>query len=299
MNPEERDVAVGYRPKLIVWQLEPREKSSTGDPASHPLATNECLLVIDSISRTGRPIVVFTGAGLLKRPDLLAIIEYGTALGLKINIEADPREIVPASLEAYAKFGPKIFRIVIDNCLIEDFATRFKETEQFFELERAVALLRDHGFEVHLSVNMKKLNVRELAYDLDYAVRKSATGLYCHLSLDWQSEEIFAASLDELIESIAKMKGFLPKEMYFSPQCLKYGMNSDRWLNWCMAAKSFAYIDAEGRVKGCSNIADVSGNLRDSRYNFKRIWDESEEFQKYRKEMRSCVGTRRMLDSAK
>ena len=58
------------------------------DRADDELTTDECERILRELGASGGPRVhvVFTGGDPLKRPDLLELVRYGTALGLRIAV---------------------------------------------------------------------------------------------------------------------------------------------------------------------------------------------------------------------
>jgi MoaA/NifB/PqqE/SkfB family radical SAM enzyme len=311
-----------FFPRMIIWQL-------TGESLAHNeaepvvreagvLSTHECLLTIDSISRVAKPIIVLTGKGVVERPDLFQIVEYGFALGLKMIIEVYPQELTDDLMGRFVKFGPKVFRVLLDGAIMEDMDTRFKQSVQYQILEDCLRRLKKSGYEIHLGINIENPDVRQLAFEHDFALQKSANGLYCHLT--WDSTLITdkdkIAESDHLIEQfiykIAQMKRLSPKGMYFSPQCIKYGLqdipvppeeSSNRdghkirveWTHWCLAGRSFIFIGPAGTIQPCAALNMNCGTLRDNNYDFKKIWFESEILNKLRVDVLSCPGVRELL----
>jgi MoaA/NifB/PqqE/SkfB family radical SAM enzyme len=70
---------------------------------------------------------------------------------------------------------------------------------------------------------------------------------------------------------------------------------SREWSHQCLGGKSFAFIDAEGNIRVCSGMNQGCSNLRSMSYDFKHIWETSEEFQILRSRQRTCAETRTEL----
>ena len=321
MKITNESVGQEYRPRVLIWQLAPPRIAGSAIPAGlhngDVLSTSECLLILESIARVSKPIVVFTGDGVLRRPDMHTIVEYGIALGLKLIVEASPQDLTDELMRSFSSFGPKIFRILLDGCIVEDMDTRYKPTNEFIALEEKVARLKKEGFEIHLSTTVRKPGIRELAFEWDYAFRTAAHGLYCHLHFIGTksrpaNQEEPTETPDGLIEAIARIKQFSPDRMYISPQCVKYGMVSDmheprhednemsqktgsQWRHWCLAGKAFAFINHSGQVQGCIGLRAEGGNLRANNYDFESIWLESHVFQRLRQMTLSCSETQAEL----
>src|ERR1041385_4441842 len=199
-----------FHPRVIVWSLA-RVDDQTG------FSTHECLLTIDGIARYAKPIIVLTGSNLLQRPDLYEIIEYGNALGLRIIVETQPKELTSEVLHLYAAFGPKLFRLILNGCVVEDSETRYKQSSEFLALRDAIQRLNTAGYEIHLGAMIDHVDIRELAFYHDFAFRSAANGLYSHLSFNASdNNEEKHENTNEVIDAFARMKRFSPKNMYVS-----------------------------------------------------------------------------------
>jgi hypothetical protein len=304
------------RPKLIVWDLTSEIENDVDGPL--PLNQHECLLVLDSIARISKPIIVIKGPSVIHRDDINEIIDYGCALDLKMVIELQPEELTNKIIDGYRNYGVRIFRIILDGRIIEDIGTRFQQSPEFLALERAVGLLQDNGFELHFSVTLENLNRRSLSYYLDYAFLKRAKGLYCHLGFrENASDKIrtirYLTSVDELLLYISDMKEKVPSNMYLSPQCVRYTIcaddecgrmklnaeNTPHWIPTCLAGRTFGYLDAYGQLYPCQRSGIAAGDLRSNGYDFKSLWFSSKMLTEIRLQCRSCTETRLYLEEIK
>lgn len=101
-------------PMLVLWELtqacalacrhcraEARPRRDTGE-----LTTAECFRVLEEIRDLGAPLVVLTGGDPAQRPDLVTLIEQGTALGLHMALtpSATPRT-TPGLLDRCRRAG--------------------------------------------------------------------------------------------------------------------------------------------------------------------------------------------------
>jgi MoaA/NifB/PqqE/SkfB family radical SAM enzyme len=299
-------------PRIIIWQIAPGADTPAASPAAgeatrhaEPLNTSECMLVIDSIARTSKPIVVLTGDRILDHyPRLLEILEYGRALGLKMIVEVEPRELNDQVLTAYAHFGERIFRVKVSEAIRDNEDTRIESSPFFAELEECLDRLERSGYETHLVYTATGPDIRILALIHDYAVRRSARGLYCHLRFDLGNggRPRDGRPVDEFIRRFATMKEYSPASMIISPQCVKFVHQSPRygdaaqagggrgqWEYTCLAGKSYAFIDPTGRVQLCGGNPEKRSTLRDVGYDFRKIWTHSPSFVGSRKICRNCL----------
>ena len=313
------------RPRLIVWQITSKEGTLAGahsdnasiEESAEELTTHECLLILDSISRLSKSIVVLTGSDPLLRPDLYEIVEYGYALGLKMVIETPGLSISDDILRKFHTLGPRIFRIVLNDNIMEDMDTRFRISNTFLTIENNVKRLKEAGYEIHFGATVEHPDVRDLAFKLDYAIRHAAKGLYCHLCFrnhngNSSDPEDELQRQDEMIARISALKKFIPKNMYFSPQCIKYmyhapeqysdvepNNNGDKpaseWVHLCLAGKTFAFINSVGKVQACLGLPFECGDLCENGYDFKMIWQNSELFHQLRSRERTHRDTQSEL----
>jgi MoaA/NifB/PqqE/SkfB family radical SAM enzyme len=299
-------------PRIVIWQIasgpEPKDGDKAPDRATRhgePLNTSETMLVIDSIARTSKPIVVLTGDRILEHyPRLPEILEYGRALGLKMIVEVTPMELTDEVLAKYAHFGERIFRVRISDSIRDNSETRIESSPFYDELEDCLDRLEKAGYETHLVYTATGPDIRILALVHDYAVRRSARGLYCHLRFDLGAGKKAhnGHDVDEFIQRFATMKEYSPATMIISPQCIKFvhhshgsdggpldGGGRGAWEYTCLAGKSYAFIDETGRVQLCGGNPDKRTTLRDVGYDFRKIWGHSPAFVGSRKICRNCL----------
>jgi MoaA/NifB/PqqE/SkfB family radical SAM enzyme len=247
------------------------------------------MLVIDSIARTSRPIVVLTGEGILEKYGrLVEILEYGNALGLKMIVEVTPAELTDDVLAHFSRFGERIFRVKISEAIRENVENRIESAPFYGELDGCLDRLERSGYEIHLVFTATGPDTRILALVHDYAVRRSARGVYCHLRFDLGEGGTPKESgdVDEFIRRFATMKEYSPAPMIISPQCVRFVHTSyanarggsGKWEYACLAGRSFAFIDETGRVRLCGGSADRGMSLRDTGYDFRKIWSSAPAF---------------------
>lgn len=301
-------------PRIVIWQIAPAASPpGTGEaadperPTRHgePLNTSECMLVIDSIARTSKPIVVLTGERILDHyPRLHEILEYGRALGLKMIVEVTPPELTDEVISRYAHFGERIFRVKVSDAIRENAENRIEASPFFAELDGCLDRLEKAGYETHLVYTATGPDIRILALVHDYAVRRAAKGLYCHLRFDLGAarKPEDGQAVDDFIRRFATMKEYSPASMIISPQCVKFVHNArpndgpdpdaagrGQWEYTCLAGKSYAFIDETGRVQLCGGNPDKRTTLRDAGYDFRKIWSHSPAFVGARTICRHCL----------
>ncbi len=308
-GPARPPAAAPDLPRIIIWQISPLDheppkgkRPGATSGRTEPLNTTEIMLVIDSIARTAKPIVVLSGDGILQRyPRLTEILDYGRALGLKMIVEASPDDLTDEVLRKYSRFGERIFRVTIGDAAGDLESGRVEDAPRFAELEAALDRLESHGFEAHVVFTATRPDVRLLAILHDYAVRRSVRGLYCHLRFGQGAAAGTrnGHGVDEFIGRFATMKEYSPSSMIISPQCVKFIPNNSRygrtahpggsWDYSCLGGKSFAFIDEDGRVRPCGSRGGERSTLRDTGYDFRNIWMHATSFLDSRATCRNCL----------
>lgn len=298
-----------YKPRLIIWEV-----SCTcykNKIAVKPFTTKESFAVLDSIAELSKPIVVLASnyggnppCDPLDRPDIIDIILYGNSIGLKMIVETTGDKLNKDFRNILRTIGTKSIRILVNNKVKEGIEHGFEHSEKFLALQKLIAEVKQDGFEIQLGLPINKFNEREIAYGIDFAVRKNARGIYFHLLNSDDKEAV--------IMWIAKQKRLLPDEMYFSPQCVRYGIkhiededhdvkescNNERSRigHWCLGGKTFAFISATGQVQICSGLKKECGNLHNTNFSFSKIWNNSDIFNWIRSKNFTCPQVQKAVD---
>lgn len=298
-----------YKPRLIIWEVScPGYKNKT---IAKPFTTKECFAVLDSIAELSRPIVVLASnyegnppCDPLDRPDIIDIILYGNSIGLKMIVETTGDKLNKDFRNVLRTIGTKSIRILVNNKIKESIEHCFEQSEEFLALQKLLAEVKQDGFEIQLGLPINKFDEREIAYGIDFAVRKNARGIYFHLLNSDDKEAV--------IMWVAKQKRLLPDEMYFSPQCVRYGIkhiededhdvkescNNERSRigHWCLGGKTFAFISVTGKVQICSSLKNECGNLHNTNFSFSKIWNNSDIFNWIRSKNFTCAQSQKTID---
>ena len=318
-----------YKPRLIIWNISPKTDKCSKN-TSKPLSTRECFSVMDSIAEFAKPIIVLSTNSCRKlnndsfdRPDIVDLILYGNSLGLKMIVETCGYKLTQDFRNVLRTIGTKGIRILLHGRVKESIEEGFLHDEDFADLDQSLNELKADGFEIQLGINLDNYDERAMAFAIDYSIQKNAKGIYFHLNFDHcllQKEKSSKKTTNKLLKKeeiimwIAKQKKLLPAEMYFSPQCVRYGMrhHEDNLPNtetengndrdtqiyskpqishWCLGGKTFAYITNLGQVQICHDLKGESSDLRNCNYNFAEIWNNSKIFNALRNYNYSCLQT--------
>lgn len=319
-NDTLNNIPLDYRPRLIIWEITNSKQNNN----LKTLTTHECFQVMDSIAELSKPIIVLSanhyessGSDPLDRPDIIDIILYGNSIGLKMIVETKGDKLSKDMRNILRTIGTKSIRILINDKVKESIEDGFLQSPEFIELNERLNDLKDDGFEIQLGIALQNFDEREVSFAIDYSIKKYAKGIYLHLlsspdktrkKQDKLKSEI---EKEEIIVWIAKQKKLLPNEMYFSPQCIRYGIkhredeghhnnysessSKSQITHWCLGGKTFAFISAFGKVQICSALGTECGNLFESNFNFCEIWNQSALFDQLRNRNFSCSQTQEFV----
>lgn len=297
-----------YRPRLIIWEI--ACSCLEGNSKIKSFSTKECFTIMDSIAEISKPIIVLASnytenskCDPLDRPDIIDILLYGNSIGLKMIVETSGEKLTPDLRNVLKTIGTKCIRILLNDQIKEDIENRFVKDDKFKRLDSLINHLKNDGFEIQLGIILKNFNARELLFIVDYAVEKNAKGIYFHFQNPKSSSKskIISYNREDAIQWISEQKKLLPDQMYFSPQCIKYGIkhkedieeieNTNKTAHWCLSGKTFSYINGKGEVQICNSVKNICGDLRKANLNFAQIWYNSELYNLLRNNNYSCLQT--------
>lgn len=312
---------LNYKPRLIIWEVSCNCFNNKTD--IKPLTTKESFTVLDSIAELSRPIVVLASnyqgnppCDPLDRADIIDIILYGNSIGLKMIVETTGDKLNKDFRNILRTIGTKSIRILVHNKIKESIEHGFEQSEKFLALQKLLAEVKEDGFEIQLGLPINKFDEREISFGIDFAVRKNAKGVYFHLlysdAKSKKKKDINQFDKEDIIMWIAKQKRLLPDDMYFSPQCVRYGIKhvededhnaeetchneKSRIGHWCLGGKTFAFISATGSVQICSALKNECGNLHDTNFSFSKIWNNSDIFNWVRCNNFTCSQVQKTID---
>ena len=168
-----RGIDTDDRPFVLVWELT-RACELTCDhcradaqPERHPdeLTTEEGKALLDSVREFGEgQLVVFSGGDPCKRDDLVALIEYGTDIGLTITLTPSGTVALTAeTIETLADTGLKRLALSVDGATAESHDDFRGEAGSFGQTVAAARTARDAGLPLQINTTVCERTVDELS----------------------------------------------------------------------------------------------------------------------------------------
>ncbi len=125
------------------------------------LSTEEAKVMIDDLASFGAPVLLFSGGEPCMRPDLLELMRYAKAAGMRVVLSTNGTLITPEMAREFADVGLSYVGVSIDGN--PETHNEFRKSPSAFE--RAMEGLRnaqDAGIKVGLRMTINKLNYKQV-----------------------------------------------------------------------------------------------------------------------------------------
>jgi radical SAM protein with 4Fe4S-binding SPASM domain len=281
-------------------------RSGAGSGDFKGVSTKEGFILMDKLARFATPVFVLSGGEPLLRPDIFELAKYGTSLGFKMAMATNGSLIDDAACENMKKSGIKIVALSLDgpNAAVHDDFRRQKGS--FDSIMNAVEKFKKHSIEFIINSSFTKRNQEFIEQTYKLAKKSGAKAWYMFLVVpmgrgaDLLGELITPEDYEKILkwhyEAEIKEDNILMRptcapsyyRIYAQQQKEKGGATQRRSLSYspgggrgCVAARSIAYISAEGDVYPCSYFTCNAGNI--FKTPLAEIW-ESELFKGFRTE---------------
>ena len=161
------------------------------------LTTEEAKAMIDDLATFGSPVLLFSGGEPCLRPDLVELMGYAKAAGMRVVISTNGTMISPEAARQYADVGLSYVGVSIDGASPATHDA-FRGMEGSFD--RALAGIRnarEAGIKVGLRMTINKHNWREIEGVFDIMKREGINrACFYHLVYTGRGSELMAEDLD-------------------------------------------------------------------------------------------------------
>lgn len=251
-------------------------------------------------------MLVFTGGEPLVRPDILELVEYASALGLKVAIATNGTLIDTQMARRLKQAGVCDLAIGLDAATpdLHDFIRNAPGTYE--RTLRGIHACREAGMCLQINVTVMKHNYKEIPKILDLADELEAQIVLLYQlvpqgrgsggDLEITKEE-YADLLNFVSERQASAVPIITPTC--SPQYWAYLLDKRQASRWelglaqkvfkgCAAGWGLCYIKPDGEVWPCPFVPVTGGNVR--RIPLRQIWRDGEPFRKLRKGNKNLKG---------
>jgi AdoMet-dependent heme synthase len=282
------------------------------------LTTEEAFKLLDNIATFKQPIIIIlTGGEPMSRADVYDIAAHGTSLGLRMVMSPCGQLIDDESARKIKESGIARLSLSIDGATAATHDSFRSVPGAFDSVIRGIEVLKRHNIEFQINTTVTKLNVHELPQILDLAISLGAAAFHPFMLVPTGrgSELVDLELTPEEYESTLEWVRERSKEVeiFFKPTCAPHyhrilrqkggpskmhpvtqgahgkpgghpggDASMSALSRGCTGGISFAFISHIGEVQICGFLPVLAGNVRDTDFDFVKIWNEAELFKSIR-----------------
>jgi 12,18-didecarboxysiroheme deacetylase len=160
------------------------------------LSTDEAKAMIDDLAAFGAPVLLFSGGEPCVRPDLVELIAYAKAQGMRVVISTNGTLITPELAQKFAEVGLSYVGVSLDGC--RETHDRFRGLPGAFDAAlRGIRNARAAGIKVGLRMTINKHNWQEID-DIFDLMKKEGINRACfyHLVYSGRGSALMDEDLD-------------------------------------------------------------------------------------------------------
>jgi AdoMet-dependent heme synthase len=265
-------------------------RSNAGLPYFARVGTEKGFSLMDKVAEFAKPVFVLSGGEPMLRPDVFELAKYGNSLGFKMAMATNGSFVDDEACGNIKNSGIKIVALSLDGPDAGTHDDFRRQKGSFVSIVKAAKKLRDHSVEFIINSSFTKRNQDFIPGTYGLAKELGAKAWYMFLVVpmgrgrelldELISPEDYEAILRwhygaEILEDKILMRPTCAPSYYriFSEEQKKKGASARRRsLSYspgggrgCVAARSIAYISAEGDVFPCSYFTQNGGNIFDKK----------------------------------
>ncbi len=301
-----------YMPRLIAWEVTRRcslhcmhcRASAEDIPYQHELTFEECQRFLDNMLKfSPPPIMIVTGGDPMMRGDIFEIIRYGHNIGLRMVIALCGQFLTPSSMHRLKESGILKASFSLDGSSAESHDT-FRQVPGSFEVVlQSMGYAREAGIPFQVNSTISKYNVSELPGILELAIQSGADAFHPFLlvptgnarellDLELEPEEyektLYWIYKQSKIRNIQVKPTCAPhyyriirqkeKETPQTSSVHHHGQELSSMTKGCLGGQGFAFVSHTGKVQICGFLDVECGDVRETNFDFKPIWETSRVF---------------------
>lgn len=302
-----------FIPKWIAWEITSRcnlqcihcRSNASGAHANKEFSTTQAFSFLKTLSTYVKPVIVLTGGEPLLRSDVFSIANYGTKLGFKMCLATNGTLIDTPLCRQIKEADIKMVSLSIDGSTPE-MHDEFRQQHGAFEgTMKAIKHFEYENIPFLVNSSFTKRNQSDINNVYNLVKETAAKAWYMFLVVPTgRGQELLSEMIDSNdYEQILNWHYDVEQsenELLMRPTCaphyyrifrqradLEGKKRKRRNLTFstggnkgCVCAQTIAFINVKGDVQPCSYFQSVAGNIFEEP--FKKIWEESELFNKLR-----------------
>ena len=272
-------------------------------PYAGELTTDEGKRLLASIATRAKPILIFTGGEPMTRPDIYELARHATDLGLRAVMSPCGPLLTPDTVRQLRESGIKRISISLDGATAATHDAFRAVPGIFDDALRGLRYAVEGGLEFQINSTVTRLNVGELPQIAELAVKLGAAALDFFFLVptgrgaELREVEISPQEYEAALEWVARAASKSP--IRIKTTCAPHYVRVARHVwketgapqtrpgmpppaNGCMAARGFMFISHTGELQPCGFFDQPCGNLRETAFDFWKIYDNSPVFRDLR-----------------
>lgn len=264
-------------------------------------STAEGKKLIDSLTEMGRPILILTGGEPMSREDIYELARYGTDAGLRVVMAPCGHLLNENTVARLKGAGVQALSISLDGPDAETH-DEFRGVPGAFDAAvRGIEHARAADLSFQVNTTVTKLNVKRLPEIYERAVELGAgafdafflvpTGRGAALkdlavspeeqekALQWLADTAAGAPI-RVKATCAPQYARISRQRGAAP---RRGHGGRPVGGGCMAGQGFVFISHRGILQPCGFLDVPCGDLRESDFDFRKLYEESEVFNALRR----------------
>ena len=282
-------------PRVIAWEVTRRcplackhcRAGACDVPYDGELTTAECLRVIDSLPEN--LMIIWTGGEPMSRPDILELVRYATARGIRSVMAPCGLLVTEGSMAALKAAGVMACSLSLDGAIASTHDT-FRGVEGAFDMvKQAMEVARLVGMPFQVNCTVSQLNAEELPAIREMAIAQGAKTLDLFFLVpvgrgkNLRDLALSPAETEAVLRWAFEMDaaGQIHVRETCAPQAVRIWHalgKSGAQPAGCMGGKSFVFISHTGMLQPCGFLDVPSGNLREFDFNFQKTYASSTVF---------------------
>ena len=284
-------------PRVVAWEVTRRCplackhcRAGAQDCAYEgELSTEECLRVLDSLARFGRPMIIWTGGEPMYRPDIIGLVRGAAARGLRSVMAPCGTLVTRAALLALKEAGVTACSFSLDGATAEAHDAFRGVAGAFDNVTRAMAVAAEIGMPFQVNATVSRLNRSELPAIREAAIARGARTLDLFFLVPvGRGAELRDLSLSpDETESVLRWAFEMDRQgpIHVRETCAPQAVRIWHALGkpglepaGCMGGRGFVFISHTGVLQPCGFLDVPSGDLRTCDFDFQKAYESSPVF---------------------
>jgi radical SAM protein with 4Fe4S-binding SPASM domain len=286
-------------PRLVALELTRRcvltcrhcRASANEEPTNDELTGEEWAHLLDNLAGFTHPTVILTGGEPLLRDDTADIAAHAAALGLRVVLATCGVLLDEDAAKRLARAGVAMVSVSLDGAT-ETSHDAFRGQEGAWAFAAALAGIeaaKRAGLPFQINTTVSVGNVAELPAILDLAVTLGAktfnpfllvpTGRGREIAGEALSAQQYERTLNWLADQ--QGRGDIALRVTCAPtyqRILQQRHQAAEGPKGCLGGRSFAFVSHRGTMQACGFLDVAAGELRETDFDFAKVWRASPVF---------------------